>query len=423
MFLKIINSLIIILFSLSFWKVNLTTIIITSLLILLLFYKKRTFPYIIIVGITSVLFKNPIPALLSFGYAILKDKKLDFLILISYLIAISFFPDDSNIIYALIIILIYSLKEKKLAYLFVIIALITPISLKPYESIKNTHPVSTRQEVNFESSTQSLQNQAINSEPKNFQQNQQTTQKTDLEIKTGNSDIIFYIFTLISGVVTLLVLFKGIVKPSKSVLLYIFLITSFISILFLIYIPKISKNLPYQQNHQQELTESNSLTDNPFPPEHKSNQTYDSNTRSLYINLTWVFKIIIPALFAIIAIYTGVKLLYYSDIEKEIVQKNAEEKMKVWQSKDSLEELLQLKGVELVRRAYIYLRAKVFKNFQHLTPIELARVIQTPDLDYITRLFINLEYARKAIKINSEEFKNKLLAIVNQKSISSRSPE
>jgi hypothetical protein len=90
-------------------------------------------------------------------------------------------------------------------------------------------------------------------------------------------------------------------------------------------------------------------------------------------------------------------------------------KENIWKSEDTFEDLIDIEdGRDFIRRAYLYLRAKIFKEFFYLTPYELMNVINDKNLEYFTEIFVKSQYKLEDVTFNLEVAKQKLKELIEK---------
>ncbi|WP_038042320.1 hypothetical protein [Thermosipho africanus] len=91
------------------------------------------------------------------------------------------------------------------------------------------------------------------------------------------------------------------------------------------------------------------------------------------------------------------------------------EKENIWKSEDTFEDLIDIEdGRDFIRRAYVYLRAKIFKEFFYLTPYELMNIINDKNLEYFTEIFVKSQYKLEDVTFNLEVAKQKLKELIEK---------
>ena len=404
----LIDIIVLFLFFSTFLKLNLYTFLFLGITYLAFRFKKLKWLYFVSLIGALIVFKNPLPVLLFYTYEKAKKNNKEIYVFIAYFLTSSFFYTNFKVIvFSIFMALLVSVKEKKLFYLILIPLLFIPTFLSPYQNISTINLENGSIQTNLDNSTSTSQgNEIVNAEKQNeINMNAQ-------QFKNNKFENILFSLLFFVGIFSLYILFKFTTKPTIRIVLGIIAVVSFSYILFLILFPNIGKDFSMPQsemNFEHQLTQDIDVQNSPL----EAATTLDTNIEKTYnlVNLLKIGMIILVVfllILLIIVIYL-IKNINAKQIEK--IEKNSQD---IWQTQDTYEDILKLNTKDLVRRIYVYIRAKVFPGFFYLTPYELERKIKDPELSYITELFVKSEYGKSKVDYNSEELKNLLKTIIER---------
>lgn len=405
----LIDTIVFISFFSSFISFNLYFFIFLGITYLAFRFEKLKWLYFISLVGLLIVFKNPLPILLVYSYEKTKKKNLEIYSFLAYFLTSSFFYNNLKvIIFTVAIVLLLSIKEKKLVYLILIPLLLIPSFFSPYQnistlSVQNSYDIQT----NLDNSTLTSQENEINLNNQsevNFNFNQ-----------TDNTKFENLVFTLLffAGIFSLYILLKFTTRPTIKILLGVVAIVSFSYLVFLIVFPHLTKDF-YFPNEQIVFDElSSGQFNNQNLPLEKATSVSTFTEKSFnflkLVRLGLVILVIGLIILLIIVIYLVRNLTEKTTKEEE---KNAHN---IWKTEDTFEDILKLNSNDLLKRVYVYIRAKIFPGLFYLTPYELAqRYKKDKELFYITDLFVKSEYGKLDIKYDSEELKNILKIIVER---------
>lgn len=405
----LIDTIVFISFFSSFISFNLYFFIFLGITYLAFRFEKLKWLYFISLVGLLIVFKNPLPILLVYSYEKTKKKNLEIYSFLAYFLTSSFFYNNLKvIIFTVAIVLLLSIKEKKLVYLILIPLLLIPSFFSPYQnistlSVQNSYDIQT----NLDNSTLTSQENETNLNNQsevNFKFNQ--TEDTKFEN---------LVFTLLffAGIFSLYLLLKFTTKPTIKILLGVVAIVSFSYLVFLIVFPHLTRDfyIPNEQMVFDELSAEQFNNQNLSLEKATSVSTFTEKSFNFLklVRLGLVILVIGLIILLIIVIYLVRNLTEKTTKEEE---KNAHN---IWKTEDTYEDILKLNSNDLLKRVYVYIRAKIFPGLFYLTPYELAqRYKKDKELFYITDLFVKSEYGKLDIKYDSEELKNILKIIVER---------
>ncbi|MDK2886323.1 MAG: hypothetical protein PWP54_881 [Thermosipho sp. (in: thermotogales)] len=405
----LIDTIVFISFFSSFISFNLYFFIFLGITYLAFRFEKLKWLYFISLVGLLIVFKNPLPILLVYSYEKTKKKNLEIYSFLAYFLTSSFFYNNLKvIIFTVAIVLLLSIKEKKLVYLILIPLLLIPSFFSPYQnistlSVQNSYDIQT----NLDNSTLTSQENETNLNNQsevNFKFNQ--TEDTKFEN---------LVFTLLffAGIFSLYLLLKFTTKPTIKILLGVVAIVSFSYLVFLIVFPHLTRDfyIPNEQMVFDELSAEQFNNQNLSLEKATSVSTFTEKSFNFLklVRLGLVILVIGLIILLIIVIYLVRNLTEKTTKEEE---KNAHN---IWKTEDTYEDILKLNSNDLLKRVYVYIRAKIFPGLFYLTPYELAqRYKKDKELFYITDLFVKSEYGKLDIKYDSEELKNILKIILER---------
>lgn len=404
----LIDILVLFLFFLTFLKINLYTFLFLVFTYLAFRFEKFKWLYLVSIIGALIVFKNPLPVLLFFVYEKAKKDNKEIYVFLAYFLTLSFFYTSiKTIILSVFMTILISLKEKKLFYLILIPLLFIPTFFTPYQYISKINLGNMNIQTNLDNATSTFQEREIVSSETQNEININTQ-----EFKYNKYENIIFFLLFFVGIFSLYILFKFRNKPTIKVVLGIIVTVSFAYMLFLILFPYLGKDFSMPQsemNFDQQLTQDIEIQS----PLLEASTTLNTNIEKTY-NLVNLLKIgmIILVLFLLILLIIVVYLI--KNINAKQLEKIEKKPQAVWQTYDTYEDILKLNSKDLIRRIYVYIRAKVFPWLFYLTPYELEKEIKDPDLSYITELFVKSEYGKLKIEYNPEKLKNILKKIVER---------
>lgn len=415
----LIDIIILFLFFLTFLKINLYTFLFIGITFLVFKFKKLNWLYFIELIALIIVFKNPIPILLYYLYEKTRKKDVEIYSFLSYLVASSFFYDfPKTIILSSIMILLMSFKYKKFAYLFLIPLLFIPTLLTPYHTISeyktNEQVVDADNVIDNNNNEIDISNET-ESQPAYQQSSENNISLVSSKVEYNKYENLLFILLFFVGLLSVYILLKFKVKLTVKMTLFIIAIISYSYLLLLVMYPKLAKDyyskVPQISFEGQISEDINS--DYNMPLEVATKLDNDKLKVKMYklVDFVKIGTIVVIGAFLVLLV---IMVNILKDMNKNAKNVNKELKQNVWKTDDTFETILNLEDKDLLRRIYVFIRAKIFPEYFYLTPYELEDKIKDSELSYITDLFVKSEYGKLKVKYDSYELK-KLLKIIVEK--------
>lgn len=406
----LIDILTVFLVSFSFWKINILFVILFTLLFLS-FYRFKWLYFLVII-LSIIWFKNPFPAFLIYLYEKVKAKEY---FLIAFLSVAAFFYSIKVALISSLIVFLYIFRKRSYILLFLIPLIFIPSIFSPIKSVGTVeYEVTQNLQVDM---TQSSKVQENSTEPvkKEEVKKQVITDVTVSEDSNLEKSKIFGLFFVSLAGLIILYIFLRLKKDFSFKILAIgFLTFLYAFLIYFVLVPYIAK-----ANNSNLLSFGTSnvaveeLKTGEFEKNMQATKTEITIEEKPLIKPIYILRFINIISVIVFAISLYVLFMFLSATKKQVEVIKGKEN--IWKSEDTFEDLIDIEdGRDFIRRAYLYLRAKIFKEFFYLTPYELMNVINDKNLEYFTEIFVKSQYKLEDVTFNLEVAKQKLKELIEK---------
>lgn len=406
----LIDILTVFLVSFSFWKINILFVILFMLLFLSFYRFKWLYFFAVVLSI--IWFKNPFPAFLIYLYEKVKAKEY---FLIAFLSVAAFFYSIKVALISSLIVFLYIFRKRSYILLFLIPLIFIPSIFSPIKSVGTVeYEVTQNPQVDMIQSSKVQENstEPVKKEEVKKQVISDVTVSEDSNLEKSKVSGLF--FVSLAGLI-ILYIFLRLKKDFSFKILAIGLFTFLYA--FLIYFVLVPYIVKTDNSYLLAFGASNSVVEKLRPGEYEKNMqatkteiTIEEKPLIKPIYIMGFINIISVIVFAI-SLYILFMFLTAPKKQVEVIKG----KENIWKSEDTFEDLIDIEdGRDFIRRAYLYLRAKIFKEFFYLTPYELMNVINDKNLEYFTEIFVKSQYKLEDVTFNLEVAKQKLKELIEK---------
>ncbi|MBO8160981.1 MAG: hypothetical protein H0Z24_05040 [Thermosipho sp. (in: Bacteria)] len=411
----LIDLLLIFIFFATFLNFNIYFFIFFGAALLAYYFKSMKWLYFIVFLALLFFYKNPIPLILMYAYEKTKKENNEIYTFLIYFMFSAVFYSLKVLLFSLILLILLALYERKLIYIIFIPLMFVPMLFSPFSYISNYEQslqTSTSFNIPIDSSNEEQYNgEHVYNEGNGGNQDNKIAFKDEILMDEKYDTIIFSLLFIL-GVLSLILLLKFTTRPTLKITLGILIVVVISYLLFLVIFPYFAKDMKVKFNESIFEQTYNELNIEKVP---LSTSTTSNTNASTVKKTTDISKIGIVLIVLVAIVLVGVVVYLTWNLNEGKLEKSKTKDNKKWETNDTVEDIMELSSDDLVRRAYIYLRAKVFSGYFYLTPYELSKIVDILDFTYLTKLYVEIEYGQKQLKYDEERIKKIFKNIVENK--------